>query len=167
MFSARVQIEVLALRALALERQAKTAAALATLEHAVELARPGRFIRAFVDLGPLMQTLLLRLAGRGFAAEAVRRILAAFPEARDKTEPAAGSRARAANANLLEPLTDRELDVLLLLRERLSNKEIAQMLGLSIMTVKRHTSNIYGKLGADNRRDAVVKAETLKILPSA
>jgi LuxR family maltose regulon positive regulatory protein len=113
-----------------------------------------------------MQTLLLRLAGRGFAPETVRRILAAFPEPGGKTGSAGESRARAANASLLEPLTARELEVLLLLRERLSNKEIAQMLGLSVMTVKRHTVNIYGKLGVDKRRDAVVEAESLKILPS-
>lgn len=166
MFSTRVLIEVLALRALALEKQEKTAAALAALERAVELARFCRFIRVFVDLGPPMQTLLLRLVGRGFAAETVRRILAAFPEPSSKTGSAGESRARAANASLLEPLTARELGVLSLLRERLSNKEIAQMLGLSVMTVKRHTVNIYGKLGVDNRRDAVVEAESLNILPS-
>ena len=165
-FSVRFQIEILALRALALEKQEKAAAALAALERAVELARRGGFIRVFVDLGPPMQTLLLRLAGRGFAAETVRRILAAFPETRQKIEPvAAGSQVRAANGELIEPLTNREIDVLVLLRERLSNKEIAQMLGLSVMTVKRHTSNIYGKLCVSKRRDAVVKAEILEILP--
>jgi LuxR family transcriptional regulator, maltose regulon positive regulatory protein len=158
------QIEVLAIRALALGTLGKAAEALAALEQAVGFARPGGFTRVFVDAGPRMQALLLRLAGRGFAAETVGRILAAFPRP-DEAEPAAGSRARAANANLIEPLTDRELDVLVMLRERLSNKEIAQQLGLSVMTVKRHTSNIYGKLGVDNRRDAVVKAESLKLLP--
>ncbi len=54
----------------------------------------------------------------------------------------------------------------MLLRERLSNKEIAQRLGLSVMTVKRHTVNLYGKLDVDGRKDAVVKAEALKILSS-
>jgi LuxR family maltose regulon positive regulatory protein len=142
--------------------------ALATLQQAVDLARPGGYIRVFVELGPPMQTLLLRLAGRGFALETVRRTakaVAAFPRAPDKAESLVGSRARAANVDLVESLTDRELDVLVLLRERLSNKEIALHLGLSIMTVKRHTSNIYSKLGVDNRRDAVVKAESLRILP--
>ena len=67
---------------------------------------------------------------------------------------------------MLEPLTDRELEVLVLLRERLSNKEIAQRLGLSVMTVKRHTVNLYGKLDVGGRKDAVVKAEALKILSS-
>ena len=72
---------------------------------------------------------------------------------------------RAANARLVEPLTDRELEVLALLRERLSNKEIAHRLCLSPMTVKRYTVNLYGKLGVNKRWDAVVKAEALGILP--
>ena len=61
-FSIRFQIEILALRALALEMQGKAGAASAALQQAVELARPGGFIRVFVDLGPPMQTMLLRLA---------------------------------------------------------------------------------------------------------
>ena len=80
---------------------------------------------------------------------------------------------RAANARLdeplfeplVEPLTARELDVLALLRERLSNKEIARKLYLSPMTVKRHLVNIYGKLGVNKRWDAVLKAEALGVLP--
>ena len=113
-----------------------------------------------------MQTLLLRLAGQGVAAETVRRILAAFPEPRKKTATGhAGSGIHAANARLVEPLTDRELEVLALLRERLSNKEIAHKLSLSPMTVKRHLVNLYGKLGVNKRWDAVIKAEALEILP--
>ena len=138
----------------------------AALQQAVGLARPGGIIRAFVDLGPPMQTMLLGLAGQGFAAETVRRILAAFPEPRKKTETGhAGSGIHAANARLIEPLTDRELEVLALLRERLSNKEIAHKLSLSPMTVKRHLVNLYGKLGVNKRWDAVIKAEALEILP--
>ena len=62
---------------------------------------------------------------------------------------------------LIEPLTNRELEVLSLLRNRLSNKEIAQKLGLSPLTVKRYTSDIYGKLGVTRRWEAVIKAEEL------
>ena len=169
-FSVRFQLEILAMRALALETQGKAGAALAALRQAVELARPGGIIRAFVDLGPPMQTLLLGLAKQGFAkqdfAETVRRILAAFPEPRKKSETGdAGSRIRTANARLVEPLTDRELEILVLLRERLSNKEIAHKLVLSPMTVKRHLVNLYGKLGVNKRWDAVIKAEALEILP--
>ena len=72
---------------------------------------------------------------------------------------------RAANATLIEPLSNRELEVLALLRERLSNQEIARSAVDFRKTVKRHTVNLYGKLGVNSRRDAVVKAENLKILP--
>ena len=166
-FSVRSQIEVLVLRALALERQGKAAAAVAALQQAVELARPGGFIRVFVDLGPPMQTMLLRLAGhealppRPYAASwprslsLKRRSRPVMPEP-GFTLPTPGS---------VEPLTDRELEVLALLRERLSNKEIAHMLGLSPATVKRYTVNLYGKLGVGKRSDAVIKAEALGILP--
>jgi LuxR family maltose regulon positive regulatory protein len=165
-FNVRVQIEVLALRALALEMQGEAAAAVVALRQAVELARPGGFIRVFVDLGSPMRTMLLRLDRQGFAAETVRRILAAFPEPQEKIATGdVGSRSRAANARLVEPLTDRELDVLSLLRERLSNKEIASQLVLSTTTVKRYTANLYAKLGVNKRRDAVVEAEALGILP--
>ncbi len=165
-YSTRFQVEILALRALALEAQGKAVDALAALQQAVELARPGGIIRAFVDLGPPMQTLLRRLVGQGFAAETVRRILAAFPEPRKQGETSdAGSRIHAANARLVEPLTERELEVLALLRERLSNKEIARLLCLSPTTVKRHLVNLYGKLGVNKRWDAVIQAEALEILP--
>jgi LuxR family maltose regulon positive regulatory protein len=110
--------------------------------------------------------MLLRLAGHGFAAETVRRILAAFPEPQKKiaTHDAA-SQSRAANARLAEPLTDRELEVLGLVREHMSNKEIARVLVLSPATVKRYTANLYAKLGVNKRWDAVIKAEALGIIP--
>jgi LuxR family maltose regulon positive regulatory protein len=162
----RVQIEVLALYALALERQGKAADAVAALQQAVELARPGGFIRVFVDLGSPMRSMLLRLVGPGPAAETVRRILAAFLEPQETI--ASGNvdyRSRAANTGLVEPLTDREMEVLTLLRQRLSNKEIASQLVLSVATVKRYTVNINQKLGVNRRRDAVIEAEALGILP--
>ena len=170
-FNVRSQIEVLVLRALALERQGKAADAFAALQQSVELARPGGFIRVFVDLGSPMQSMLLRLAEQGvaeqgYAVEAVRRILVAFPEPQKKIATGdAGSQSRAANARLVEPLTGRELDILALLRGRLSNKEIASQLGLSTTTVKRYTVNLYEKLGVNKRWDAVIKAEALGILP--
>jgi LuxR family maltose regulon positive regulatory protein len=165
-FNVRVQIEALALQALALEMQRKSADAFAALHTAVELARPGGFIRVFADLGRPMQAMLRRLAERGFAVETVRRILAAFPEPDQQIATGdIGFAIHTANARLVEPLTDRELDVLVLLREHLSNKEIARKLCLSPMTVKRYTVNLYGKLGVNKRWDAVVEAETLGILP--
>ena len=66
---------------------------------------------------------------------------------------------------LVEPLSPRELEILMLLRDPMSAKEIARKLCISYQTVKRHTSNIYGKLGVGKRWDAVTKAEALGILP--
>jgi LuxR family maltose regulon positive regulatory protein len=166
-FDLSFRIEILALRALAYEMQGKADDALAELQQAVELSQPGRFVRVFADLGPSMQALLLRFARQGFAAESISHILAAFLEPQEGIEIRdAAMKSRAVNAGLVEPLTGRELDVLMLLRERLSNKEIAGRLCLSTLTVKRHLVNIYGKLGVNRRWDAVVKAETLGILPS-
>ena len=115
-----------------------------------------------------MQTMLLRLAGQGFArAETVRRILAAFPEPQKKT---ATGDCRNPGAALPTPGSSNPSPTASwtswrLLRERLSNKEIAHKLGLSPATVKRHTVNLYGKLGVNKRWDAVIKAEALGILP--
>ena len=162
----RVQIQVLAARAVTLEMQGKAAAAGAALQQAVELAQHGPFIRIFVDLGAPMRTLLHRLSGQNGAVDTVYRILLAFSGPQGQTTPAdAGPWNRAANAGLVEPLTDRELDVLALLRKRMSNKEIAHELVLSPDTVKRYAVNIYAKLDVSKRWEAVVKAETLGILP--
>ncbi len=160
-FSVRFQIDVLALRTLALAAQDGADAALATLRQAVELAQPGGFIRPFVDLGSPMHTLLLRLREVG----SVRCILAAFHEPRNTIETGdAGSALDMAHADLVEPLTHREREILALLREHLSNREIADRLCIAEVTVKRHTLNIYSKLGVNKRWDAVTKAETLHIL---
>jgi LuxR family maltose regulon positive regulatory protein len=165
-FNVRIHIEVLGLYAVALEMQGKALAADAALRQAVEFARPGGFIRVFVDLGAPMQTMLLRLAGQGAAKGTVQRILDAWsgPGARIPAGDAESHR-RAANARLVEPLTDRELEVLTLLQERLTNKEIARQLVLSAATVKRYTVNVYQKLGVHKRRDAVIEAEALGVLP--
>ena len=67
---------------------------------------------------------------------------------------------------MVEPLTEREMEVLVLLEERLTNQEIAQRLVIALPTVKRHASNIYAKLNVGNRRQAVARARELAILPS-
>jgi LuxR family maltose regulon positive regulatory protein len=171
----RYKIEILALRALVLDAvthgaQGETSQAEAILEQALDLARPGGFIRVFVDLGKPMQEMLGRLAKKGYSEETMRRILAAFPQAEHNVVSRENSALPARHlsssfATLAEPLTPRELEVLTLLREPLSNKEIALKLNISYATVKRHTINLYGKLGVNQRWNAVASAEELNILP--
>jgi LuxR family maltose regulon positive regulatory protein len=162
----RYKIEVLALRALALFTQQKAGEAESILKQAVDLSRPGGFIRVFVDLGKPMKDMLRQLAKQGHSMEAIGRILAAFPEDNENL-PGNASPARQSspgNAMLAEPLTPRELEVLYLLRGPLSIKEIALQLHISYATSKRHTINIYAKLGVNQRWNAVARAEELHIL---
>jgi LuxR family maltose regulon positive regulatory protein len=156
------QIEILALQALTLAAQDHIDEALSRLEQAVTLARPGYLVRTFVDLGSGMVELLRQLARRGVAPEYVGYLLAAF-SFEVKVLPSVIS----PELEIVEPLTERELEVLALLGERLTNQEIAQKLFISPKTVKRHASNIYHKLSVSNRRQAAAKARSLGILPSA
>ncbi|MGE5602788.1 MAG: LuxR C-terminal-related transcriptional regulator [Nitrososphaerales archaeon] len=181
MHSIRYLIEVLALQALIHDGQGNQSAAFAALEQALDLAEPGGLIRVFVDLGPSMAALLGRLvvrSDRRSGGEYRQKVLAAFVPAapaavvpqfvagQPLSPPAAGWH-QADAVGLFEPLSRRELDVLLLLSERLTDKEIARELFVSPQTVKRHASNIYQKLDVGNRRDAVAKAAALGLLPAS
>ncbi|MGB5673580.1 MAG: LuxR C-terminal-related transcriptional regulator, partial [Gemmatimonadota bacterium] len=165
-------IPVLALKALALDKQGRAAEALRVLEEAVRLARPGGFIFPFVEPGPDMRRLLRRLRPEGEEQVFVQRILAAFEEVGAAT-PAGDSADEPALApdSLPEPgttaadLTSRELDVLELLGERLQDKEIAARLYVTKHTVNHHLKRIYRKLGVSGRRQAVKRATELGILP--
>jgi LuxR family maltose regulon positive regulatory protein len=151
-----VAIEALALQALA--RQARgdeLAAALVLLERALHLAEPEGYLRLFADLGLPMGRLLQSARARGVRPEYVDRLLAAFGQP-ELTKPGA--------AALPEPLTERELDVLRLLAAGLTNREIAEHLVVSAETVKKHCGNIYGKLSARNRTQAVARARALHLL---
>lgn len=160
----RYKIEILALRALLLDAMGETGAADAALREVVDLALPGDFIRVFVDLGKPMQSMLRRLADQSNLNERVNPIMAAFPK--DEKVPAepASSTTRA-NLTLPEPITPRELEILKLLRGPASKKEIAMLLNISYLTVRRHTANIYRKLGVNGRWPAVARAEELGIIP--
>jgi LuxR family maltose regulon positive regulatory protein len=151
-------IEVLALQALLDDAQDDQVGALDKLERAIHLAEPGGFMRTFVDLGPPMANLLMRLGQQGVSQDYVAQILKAFPQA--QPPPLA-----AAQSQLIEPLTKRELEVIALLAQRLSNKEIAIEMVISPATVRNHTHNIFDKLNVKGRRQAVTKATELGILP--
>jgi LuxR family transcriptional regulator, maltose regulon positive regulatory protein len=156
----RFTIATKILQALGVNGQGQIEAALAALQDAIDLARPGGFMRVFVDPGARLQPLLSCLAQRCPGDDFVGRLLTAFPASAPLTPP----RLAPAAAPIVEPLTARELDVLLLMREHLSNKEIAQRLHIAPVTVKRHAANVYQKLGVNKRWDAVAKAEALRIL---
>jgi LuxR family maltose regulon positive regulatory protein len=176
----RYKIEILALHALALDALAsralgqdsrvETSAGDAELKQALDLARPGGFIRVFVDLGKPMQAMLLRLEKQGHSAQMIRSILAAFQEDEkyivSNASMAQPSRHPSlARSSLAGTLTPRELEVLSELSGPMSIKGIALKLNISHATAKRHTINLYGKLGVNKRQEAVAKAEELKILP--
>ena len=163
MYNTYQEIRILACLALVYQAQGRTKEAQDALEHSLKLAQPGAFIRTFVDLGLKMAELLKQFAEQGFETDYIRQILAAFPG-----QPQIIEKQRPAKAltkdDLMEPLTRREREVLELIGKSLSAKEIAQELVISPRTVKKHTSNIYGKLGVNNRMQAVEKAKDLGLL---
>jgi LuxR family maltose regulon positive regulatory protein len=166
----RYRIEILTLRALALQALGETSAADRVLKQALDLAQVGGFIRVFVDMGKPMEQMLQRIVEQGHFVEQVGRILAAFQEDADylpdRQGPAQPERHPSTGiSTLAEPLTPREMEVLSLLRGAASIKEIALQLNISYATAKRHTINIYAKLGVNQRWNAVAKAEELSILP--
>ena len=128
------------------------------------LAEPEGYVRIFVDEGPSMARLLYEALSSGISPDYVQQLLAAFPEVEpEQLEP---SKSSAPESELVEPLSEREIEVLQLIAEGLTNPEIATKLYLSLNTVKVHTRNIYGKLGVKNRTHAGARARALGILTS-
>jgi LuxR family maltose regulon positive regulatory protein len=155
-------IEILSLQAIAAQAKENTGLALAAIENTLTLAEPGGFVQAFVDEGPPMAHLLYEALGRGMAPDYVRRLLAAFPVA--QPEPSGPPLSQALESDLIEPLSEREREVLQLVAEGLTNREIASRLFLSLNTVKAHTRNIYGKLAVHSRTQAIARSQELGLL---
>ena len=147
-------IEISALLALAHAAQGDIPLALASLERALTLAEPEGYLRLFVDEGLPMSALLQEAAKHGIAPNYVRQLLAAFGKSEGRTS---------VTQLLIEPLSERELEVLRLLKTDLKGPEIAHELMVSLSTVRTHTQNIYAKLGVNNRRAAVRRAEELNL----
>ena len=163
-------IKALLLQALALDGSGSNVESLLTLRRALTLAEPEGFIRSFVDEGEQMRSLLL-----GFQANMkgeiknvsnpsviqllsyTNKLLSAFPQAVGV--------ANQGFASLLEPLSERELEILLFLSKGFSNKEIADLLVIAESTVKSHINNLYSKLGTHKRTQAIAIARDLGLLP--
>jgi LuxR family maltose regulon positive regulatory protein len=171
-------IEILGLQAVTLEAQGRPDEAEAALSQALFLARPEGYVRLFLDLGRPLCEVLERSTARGTVASAPgattapiagdygRALLDAFQREREaqRRQMAAVSLPPALAEAALDPLTDRELEVLGLLAEGLSNKEIADRLVVAPSTVKQHLKNIYGKLDVHSRTQAVVRGRELALL---
>jgi LuxR family maltose regulon positive regulatory protein len=158
-------IEILALRALLCQATGQPAEAMAHLAKSLRLAQPGQLIRTFVDLGQPLANLLRQMADRHIEPDYVQRLLAAFGDGPQET--AASLKPLLANPGkppLIDSLTNREIEILELLQQRLSNKEIATTLFIAPATANRHISNIYRKLDVNSRRQAVARALMLGIL---
>jgi LuxR family transcriptional regulator, maltose regulon positive regulatory protein len=145
-------IEILVLQALADQAGGDLPAALASLRRALTLSEPEGYVRVFAGEGAAAASLLRVAARQGIAP--ARRLLAAVD----------GSEGRPVQPGLIEPLSERELDVLRLLGTDLDGPEIARELTVSLNTMRTHTRNIYAKLGVNNRRAAVRRAAELDLL---
>jgi LuxR family maltose regulon positive regulatory protein len=134
--------------------------AVAVLEPALALAEREGYVRVFVEAGPALIPVLRQAAAQGIRLEYVGKLLSALGEA----ERGAGARPRGSGSALIEPLSDRELEVLRLVAARLRAAEIAAQLFVSEGTVRRHLHNLYGKLGVTSGTSAVARGRALGLL---
>jgi LuxR family maltose regulon positive regulatory protein len=168
-------IEILALRALALQAHHESSEALATMERSLTLAEPEGYVRVFVDEGAPMKALLSKFlrtrrkeyrdSRRHALIGYVQRLLAVLEAPRASTEPwAAVGYVSGQGQLLLDPLTTREMQVLALVTEGLSNREIATRLFIEVGTVKGHVHSILRKLEVDSRTKAGARARELGLI---
>lgn len=162
-------IDVLLLQALLCDHLGEESKAFKKLTEALALAESGRIIRPFVDLGRKMADLLNRLARQDISVKYIGELLTAFRQERiGRVQTASHAQTAAsfpeADTLLNESLSKRETEVLALLLQRMSNKEIADTMYLAPDTIKKHLYNIYQKLNVSGRHQAVDKAKALGIL---
>jgi LuxR family maltose regulon positive regulatory protein len=153
-------IEVLLLRALTFAVLDDRTQALLSLDRALQLAEPEGYIRLFIDEGKVMEALLHQAQAHGSAVDYVGALLAAYCTQRETV----GLPGMSPSGGLIEPLTEREREVLRLLVAGLSNAAIAEKLVITVGTVKRHINSIYGKLGVNSRPQAIRCAHMLGLL---
>ena len=156
------RLKVMVLQAVALQAHGEKDQAVQLLCDALALAEPGGFIRLFVDEGPPMAHLLSEAAAHGMMPDYIGKLLAVFEAEEQKSEDTSSLPPPA--QPLIEPLSPRELEVLHLIAQGLSNQEISERLFLALDTVKGHNRKIFGKLQVQRRTEAVARARELGLL---
>ncbi|NDJ87353.1 MAG: AAA family ATPase [Chloroflexi bacterium] len=151
------RLKVLVLLALAHHQDEELDEAITVISEALASAAPGGFVRTFIDEGQPMRTLLSEAAARGVIPEYTRKLLDAFPVEHRSSQPVSAQ-------PLIEALSDRELEILALVAEGLSNREISERLFLALSTVKGHNRNIFDKLQVKRRTEAVARARKLGLI---
>ena len=154
-------IEILVLQAMAYHAQGDLPAALLPLQHALALAEPEGYVRMFLDEGPGMLQLLREASASGIMPDYTHRLLAAFEAEQRKSEDRPNL---SAAQPLIEPLSQRELEILQLIAQGLSNREIGERLFLALDTVKGHNRKIFDKLQVRSRTEAIARARELGLL---
>lgn len=155
------RLKVMVLQAVVHQAQGETAQATQLFGEALALAQPGGFIRLFVDEGRPLAQLLAAAAARGIMPNYVGKLRAAFA---DEQESGDGLPSAPPAQQLIEPLSERELEVLKLVAEGLTNREIGEQLFLALDTVKGHNRRIFAKLQVERRTEAVARARELGLL---
>ena len=154
-------IEILLLQAIARQALGHISSALLPLDQALTLAEPEGYIRMFLDEGPSMAQLLREAATRGIMPDYTGKLLGAFKAERNRRESVSSA---SSSQPMIEPLSQRELEILRLFKTEMSGPEIARELVIALSTVRTHTKSIYGKLDVHSRRAAVKRAEELNLI---
>jgi LuxR family maltose regulon positive regulatory protein len=157
-------IEILILQSLAHQMHEDIPAALSSLERALKLAEPEGYMRIFLAEGSSMAELIREAHTRGILPNYTRKLLSAFEVGDQSTDEETPPFAAPVSSSLIEPLSQRELDILRLFKTELSGPEIAQQLVIALSTVRTHTKSIYNKLNVNSRRGAVKRALELGLI---
>jgi LuxR family maltose regulon positive regulatory protein len=152
-------LEILILQAIAQQAAGDLKEAMRMIKEALSIGEKANYIRIFIDGGSVVAKLIYEASQQGVLPEYCGKLLNAFPDPNQNDLPTGTS-----EAELIEPLSPRESEVLTLISEGLTNREISERLFLTLGTVKVHTRNIYGKLCVNNRTQAVARARSIGIL---
>jgi LuxR family maltose regulon positive regulatory protein len=157
-------LKVMVLQAVALHAHGDKAGALRLLGETLALAEPGGLIRIFVDEGMPMAQLLAEAATRGIMPAYTGKLVAAFEAEKQGSTVDSPLSPVPPPQPLIEPLSQRELEVLQLIAQGLSNREISERLFLALDTVKGHNRKIFEKLEVERRTEAIARARELGLL---